>query len=207
VGDQGGRVGGREAKGGGWCVCVGWGGGGGVNAGPVSCSKDGLPLAAAWLLAPRPTLVAFRASSTRSFFSFSSVSVWAPTCKGGRAGGESWGWHPPPALLAPHGQSFSRLGQERPCTSGSPTRTWMMATPPLSQAVPPHTHLDDGHAAAEPSNALVQLLLLVLLLGRLHQVADLAHAHRHLVLGAAVAHNGARLLPDHHLRSRVGMRG
>ncbi len=68
-------------------------------------------------------------------------------------------------------------------------------------------HLDDGDTAAEASNALVELLLLVLLIGVGHQVADLLHAGSHVLLGAAVTHDHAALLGDNHLQVGGGVGG
>lgn len=46
---------------------------------------------------------------------------------------------------------------------------------PHETSTPPSSHLDDGHPPTEASNALIQLLLLILLLSVSNKVADLLH--------------------------------
>lgn len=134
---------------------------------------------------PVPTLVAFRASSTRSFFSLSSVSVWAPTCtptpfaQRGHASankaqqGAAWA-----GCAALPNQCKHRRRCRRLCALRVTRQGQLREFQPLAAAGRPYkscpytsyatsrlmhaAHLDDGHAAAQARDALVQLLLLVL---------------------------------------------
>lgn len=133
-------------------------------------------------------LVALSASSTRSFFSFSSVSVWAPTCGGSknkcsecmmlgtvqcpkhqiRAPWDVSGAHmtsastqtpsPRPGIL--RGKPQTRHAQ------GANIRLHQVALREIKEITScRQPHLDDGHTARQACNALAQLLTLILLWG------------------------------------------